>query len=512
MGNIISYLRWRGDFTFRQMPFNEVDNLILSELAYLKLQDIVPDLEDGRSVFLKDAADLYRKKQLQETENPELSRLLEEMAKSRRFCMARLSGYEDIIDTNQEMTQFAAIRIELEDGTMYIAFRGTDSTIVGWREDFCISFQVVPAQSRAVQYLDAALEECQCPFRVGGHSKGGHLAVYAAMMCEDRYKEKIVPEFSIIGQLFENESDCRIVQSDGDGVLQHDAFTWQVERDQFIEKNALTNKCRLYNQIFDQWIESVDMEQRQVFVDDFFNALSANGAKTLMEVTGGGINGFETILLAMGKSDKRSKIVAGKLIRSFCHGIGSIDFKSLIRGKKIYQGIGLFLTGGFMVAFPGGAQRIMGTAVFLWLLFFCGMRLYQFYKMYQRGEMSEKAKVIFYSIIVSVELFCIIKNSIIVISTNFILGFFFGMRAWRQAKCAARKKNETKYIWILPALDAVLASCLGIIAVAAFNNIKTEHILVAGTYLTVYGMVEIGKQLYRNAGMSGRKAINISKT
>lgn len=536
MGNIISYLRWRGDFTFRQMPFNEVDNLILSELAYLTLQDIVPDLEDGKSVLLKDAADLYRNKRRQETENPEFSRLLEEMAKSRRFCMTRLSGYEDIIDTDQEMTQFAAIRIELEDGTMYIAFRGTDSTIVGWREDFCISFQVVSAQRRAVQYLDAALEECQCSFRVGGHSKGGHLAVYAAMMCEERYKKKIVeiynndgpgicpsmvdslkyekmkekihkivPEFSIIGQLFENESDCRIVQSSGDGVLQHDAFTWQVERDQFIEKDALTKKCRLYNQIFGQWIESVDMEQRQVFVDDFFNALSANGAKTLMEVTGGGINGFEAILLAMGKSDKRSKIVAGKLIRSFCHGIGSIDFKRLIREKKIYQGIGLFLTGGFMVAFPGGAQRIMGTAVFLWLLFFCGMRLFQFYKMYQRGEMPEKAKVIFYSIIVSVELFCIIKNSIIVISTNFILGFFFGMRAWRQAKCAARKKNETKYIWILPALDSVLASCLGIIAVAAYNDIKTEHIIVAGTYLTVYGMVEIGKQLYRNAEMSGRK-------
>lgn len=118
MGNIISYLRWRGDFIFRQMPFNEVDNLILSELAYLNLQDIVTDLEDGRSVLLKDAADLYRNKRRQETENPEFSRLLEEMAKSRRFCMTRLSGYEDIIDTDQEMTQFAAIRIELEDGTL----------------------------------------------------------------------------------------------------------------------------------------------------------------------------------------------------------------------------------------------------------------------------------------------------------------------------------------------------------------------------------------------------------
>lgn len=420
MGNIISYLKWRGDFTFDQMPFNEVDNLILSELAYLNLQGIVPDLADGRSILLKDAAELYRDKPHKETESPEFFLLMEEMEKSRRFCMTRLSGYEDVTDTDQEMTQFAAVRAELEDGTMYIAFRGTDSTIVGWREDFCISFQIVPAQSRAVQYLDSALEEVQSPLRVGGHSKGGHLAVYAAMMCEDSHKKKIteiynndgpgicpsmadelryekikdkihkiVPEFSIIGQLFENESDCRIVKSDGDGILQHDAFTWQVQRDQFITEEKLTKKCRLYNQIFDQWIESVDMEQREVFVDDFFNALSANGARTLTEITGAGIGGFETILFAMGKSDKRSKIVAGKLLRSFCHGIGSIDFKRLFREKKIYQGIGLFLTGGFMVAFPGGAQRIMGTVVFLWLLFFCSLRLFQFYKMHQRGEKPE---------------------------------------------------------------------------------------------------------------------------
>lgn len=530
MGNIISYIKWRGDFSFDQIPFNEVDNLILAELSYLDFHEIVPGLSENGSILLKDAAVLYQEKEHPEMENEDLTRLIEEMAASRRFARTKLSGFVDIIDTDQEKTQFAALRAQLEDGTVYVAFRGTDSSIVGWREDFSISFQIVPAQSRAVEYLDRTLEEYPGPCRVGGHSKGGHLAVYASMMCKDDHKNrileiysndgpgicpsmidvsryelikdkihKIVPEFSIVGQLFEDESDCRIVKSSGAGILQHDGFTWQVEKDHFEVSGRLTEKCRLYNQIFDQWIESVDMEQRKIFTDDFFDALSANGAKTVMEVTGGGIHGFEEILFAMGSSDTRSKIVVGKLIRSVFQEIRNIDYKELFKKKKIYQGIGLFFAGTLMVAFPGFAQRIMGTVFFLWLLFFSGMRLYQFYKKRQRGEMTEKPKVIFYSVIFAIELICIIKNSIIIVSTNFVLGFFFGWRAWKQAKWAAVKKAEGGRVWILPAADAVLASCLGIIAIAAFNDIKAEHILVAGTYLTIYGMVEIGKNLYKNA-------------
>lgn len=283
MGNIISYLKWRGDFSFEQIPFNEVDNLILSELAYAKMYGIVPGPEENRSILLKDAVAFYREENRGETK--ELGTLLDEMAKSRRFGRTKLSGYTDIID-DDEKTQFSAARAELENQTIYIAFRGTDSTIIGWREDFSISFQVVPAQSRAVQYLNETLRE---------------------------YQE-----------------------------------------------------------------------------------------------------------------------------------------------RKIYQAIGLFLAGAFLVAFPGFAQRIMGTAFFLWLLIFSCTRLYKYYKKWQEGQPTEKGKVLFYGVIAAAELLCIIKNSIVVVSTNFILGFFFGIRAWKQAKYAAEKRTEGGHVWLLPAADAVL--------------------------------------------------------
>ena len=131
MGNIISYLKWRGDFSFEQIPFNEVDNLILSELAYAKMYGIVPGPEENRSILLKDAVAFYREENRGETK--ELGTLLDEMAKSRRFGRTKLSGYTDIID-DDEKTQFSAARAELENQTIYIAFRGTDSTIIGRRK------------------------------------------------------------------------------------------------------------------------------------------------------------------------------------------------------------------------------------------------------------------------------------------------------------------------------------------------------------------------------------------
>lgn len=528
MGNILSYLRWRGDLTFDQCPFNDVDNLILSQLAYTDFCGIVPKENENKWILLKDAVKEYRPVRALLQNDTEA--FLWELARAPRFAGSRLSCYVDVIDHDREMTQFAALHIELSDGTVYVAFRGTDSTIVGWREDFSIGFQIVPAQKRAVNYLNKTLLRDDVKYRVGGHSKGGNLAVYAAMMCREeiqnrivaiysndgpglcrsitnreKYQKiqgrirKIVPEFSVIGQLFNHENDCTIVKSSGNGILQHDLMTWNVERDRCRETKQLSGQCRMYNHIFDQWIEDVDMEHRQIFVENFFGALTAGGAKDMKEVVGGGMNGFETILLAMGKSDKKAKIVVGKFFKSIFHGISEINFLELFKTKILLKGIGLFFLGLFLLGFPGFSQRIIGTAFFLWLLFYSILRLIRFYQKYRRHEIVEKPKIIFYGIIAGAELLCIIKKSIIIVSTNFVIGFFFGWRAWKQGKNAARLLAGRDFKGIFPLLDAILTACLGIVAVAAVNDVQPEHIMVTGTYLTIYGMVEIGKAMYHNA-------------
>lgn len=528
MGNILSYLKWRGDLTFAQSPFNEVDNLILSQLAYTDFCGCVPGIGENSWVFLKDAVREYRPTLAFLQSNAE--EFLMELAKAPRFADSKLSCYVDVTDHDQEMTQFAALHIELSDGTVYVAFRGTDTTIVGWREDFCLGFQIVPAQRRAVEYLNRTLNGDGVRYRIGGHSKGGNLAVYAVMMCQENIRgkiieiysndgpglcdsiidqeqyakiqkkiRKIVPEFSIIGQLFACESECAIVKSAASGILQHDPMSWEVEGYEFQKTGHLNDECRLYNQIFDMWIEDVDMEHRQVFIEDFFGALTAGGAKNIKDVVDGGVNSFETILLAMGNSDRKTKLVVGKFFKSLFQGIKKLNFSELIKTKKTLKGACAFLLGIFLMAFSEISQQIIGTAFFLWLLCYSVLRLVRFYQKYKRNEIIEKPKIIFYGFIAAIELLCIIKNTIIIISTNFVLGFFFSWRGWKQAKNAVRLIAKKDLKGVFPLLDAVLAACLGVVALAAVNDVQPEHIMVTGTYLTIYGMVEIGKAMYHQA-------------
>lgn len=522
----MSYLRWRGDLTFEDSPFNEVDNLILSYLSYLDFTNIVTGKSPQQSISLKEVAKNFFKKDhksaIVETQ------VLQMAANTKRYGEARVWGYEDIIDSKREMTQFAAIHVMLPDGTEYISFRGTDNSIVGWREDFRLSYEIVPAQKRAVEYLERTIEKSAShTYRIGGHSKGGNLALYGAMMSSDtiqgqimeiymndspglclamiekeQYKKiadkiiKIIPEFSIIGRLFETKKPNRFVKSSADGVLQHDAITWEVEGAEFIAADRISDKCTMYNEIFDKWIESADMEQRRVFTRDFFDALEAGGAKTIMEVMSGGANGFEAILMAMIKSEKKSKIVVGKLLKSFFKGICHIDYLKLLKEKKMLQGFGLFIVGTIFVVLPKFALQIIGTVFFLWLFVFSVLRLVHYREQYQNGEPVEKVKILFYGAIAGVEFLCIIKNNIIVLSSNLVLAIFFLFRAYKRAKESASLRVVKEKLFFLPLLDAVLTVCFGIVSFSAKDTVRPEYLIVAGSYLVLVGITGIVKAMY----------------
>lgn len=530
MGNIISYLKWRGDLTLQTNPFNEVDNLVLSYLSYFDFSGIVPGPEEEGSIAIKDAAELFflsnsrTKKMIVETD------LLEEAAKTARFGGAKLWGYEDITDNDREMTQFAALHIALEDGTDYVSFRGTDNTIVGWREDFRMGFETVPAQKRAVKYLEKTIEKCEKKhYRIGGHSKGGNLSVYSAMMCDAMIKEqiikiymndspglcpamlqeelyqqiapkivKIVPEFCMIGMLFEKDCPPQIVKSSLEGIMQHDALTWQVEGNQFVASDELSAKSRLYSSIFDHWIESADLEQRRTFTNDFFNALEAGGATMMTDVVKGGMEGFESILFAMANSKSESKVVVGKLFLSFFKGLRHIDYRKLLKEREMLQAVIIFLTGALFIIFPDIALNIIGTTFFLWLLLFSLLRLRAFIKDKNEWKPDKKIRAVCYSMIAFLEILCILFNNIVVVSTNIILGFFFGWRACFQVKNAARQKAKKKKSWIWPLLESVIACILGLVILAKSGEGMHDYILVAGTYLTIWGMSAIGKNIFKS--------------
>ena len=206
MANILDYLDWRGDLQISERGFNEVDNLLLAELCYLDFGGIVPPGFDA-PVPLQEA--MRRYDVLREHESmgvlvpdqiPELGR---RMAASARFSGLLLCGYENKID-DETQTQFSALTLLLPDGTAYVAFRGTDDTIVGWKEDFNLAFlPVVPAQRMAVQYLQAAAAAfSERPLRVGGHSKGGNLAVYSAVFCSEAVQNQLMQVYNNDGPGF----------------------------------------------------------------------------------------------------------------------------------------------------------------------------------------------------------------------------------------------------------------------------------------------------------------------
>ncbi|MGX8688999.1 MAG: Mbeg1-like protein, partial [bacterium] len=290
MADILSYLDWRGDLSFEERPFNDVDNLILSELAYLDMTGIVPGPGENGIIALKDVYPRYVQMGYDQSCMPNDPRYLACAAsQTRRFGEIRLWRYADEIDRERQI-QFAAVTCFLPGGGIYVDYRGTDHSLVGWREDFNTSFMnETPGQQQAVLYLNAVMAATEGPVMVGGHSKGGNLAVYAAAFCDEIYRDRIsivysndgpgfndkiteteeyravlpkvqltIPESSIIGIIMDNKHASRIVRcSSSNWLEQHNPYSWQVNFQGFELAEDQSGSSRFLNSALDHWISSL---------------------------------------------------------------------------------------------------------------------------------------------------------------------------------------------------------------------------------------------------------------
>ena len=346
MANLMDYLDWRGDLTLDQDPFNEVDNLILAELSFVDFGGIVPPPGKGGSVPLYDAADAFFRQhpegepiEMGVLVPDEIPDMLRKMASSPRFGGMRLGGFADWLDEGRG-EQFAALTVETGDGRLYLSFRGTDDSLAGWQEDFYLAFMPqVPAQAMAVQYVrDMARQYPRRKLRLGGHSKGGNLAVYAAVQCpaavqrriesvwsndgpgfhEDflelpqhrRMAERIisiVPKSSVVGMLLEHEEDYTVVDSDQLGLLQHDGFSWQVMGRGFVTLGRITQQAQLSDTTLRQWLRGMSTEQREKFVHALFTVLKASGAATLTDLKAESFKAVGPMVKAMKDLDKETR-------------------------------------------------------------------------------------------------------------------------------------------------------------------------------------------------------------
>lgn len=318
MATIMDYLKWRGDLTFSQSPFCEIDNLILACLSYVNLDGIVTS-EDDAVTLSEISRRFFKLHTLKEVEDSrsfirKAPFLLREMAQTQRFTDAKICHYTNTISEQQEV-QFSAMEIIIGDDTSYISFRGTDDNLVGWREDFNMSTGLVPAQTAASEYLVHVMSLNNRKVRVGGHSKGGNLALYASVKCLEDLQERIlhvynndgpgflpelmdepglaritpkltrfVPHFSIFGMLLEHTTEPVIVESDNHGVMQHDAFSWQLNGPAFLRRASLHTAAVLFGNTMPVWLAQMDKKDREQFIEDLFSVLEASGYKTIPEL------------------------------------------------------------------------------------------------------------------------------------------------------------------------------------------------------------------------------------
>lgn len=315
--DVFDYLDWRGDITFQQVEFNEIDSLILSIFAYLDFSctlgsEDYPFADAIEKICMLPDEVKYAGPTV--TIMRSVVELARKAASTRRFQDMKVAQFVDITDEEREI-QFAAITFLLPDDTAFASFRGTDNTLVGWKEDLNMSFiDGIPSQLEAAKYVENLLANTDRLIRLGGHSKGGNLAIWASAHQQPEYRSRIiriysndapgfsenflnsaiyrdirdkilsfVPESSIVGVLMEHDQYTTIL-SKYPTVLQHDPFSWLVIGSHFIYDNDRTISGRQFERIINSWIRAMSPQEREEFVENIYDIIISSNAKTLDEL------------------------------------------------------------------------------------------------------------------------------------------------------------------------------------------------------------------------------------
>ena len=314
--NIIDYVRTQLD-TFEERDVCRLDSLVLSQLAYFRLPEGVADTAEN-AIALKD---LYRADwfgaMCSKVYDPKSSvELLTAVAASPRFREVLVSGYVSKVNEVAEQ-QFSAMTFSLYEDATFVAFRGTDNTLVGWKEDFNISFSTsIPSQKSALRYLERVAGRTSGKLWCGGHSKGGNLAVYAGVMSTPTTRERIVrcyshdgpgfsaetmsdprwtgaaelvdksiPQSSLVGMIFERqENDYSVVRSQSKGFSQHDPFSWEIEGCDFVVEEQIGYGARHVDSTVNEWLATTSTEERERFVDAIFTVVGAAGQDSFADI------------------------------------------------------------------------------------------------------------------------------------------------------------------------------------------------------------------------------------
>lgn len=362
--NLFDYLA-REFASFDEAPVNPVDSAILTQFAMVRADGLVPAANPEGASRVKDAlaralprsadqarfSDLLRAERYSDmfcglAPNRVKDNLLA-LAASPRFRDLSLREYASVFDEERN-TQFGAVCLVHKRDFAYVAFRGTDTSVTGWRENFNMAYtSPVPAQALALRYLEAVAPRLPKRLIVGGHSKGANLALYAALKASPEVQARIeavyahdgpgfkpgavsdeewerlggrihrtAPQESVVGLVMDCPVALRVVRASDHGLAQHSPFTWEVDGRDFAYAEGLSDSSRLFQEVLAEWLGRYSDEEAAEIVDALFKAVEVSGVTDATEVFMGGLKTLPLIATAAKDIDEPSREVLNAALKS----------------------------------------------------------------------------------------------------------------------------------------------------------------------------------------------------
>ncbi|MBR0205775.1 MAG: DUF2974 domain-containing protein [Clostridia bacterium] len=495
MERIIDYVRWYSDFTFDILPFNEVDNLVLCALSYWKFPKM--DWLSGKYPLNACYAALNgAKAEMMTTDTDEtMADFVRYACASKRFGELFVSDYVDEFFPEVPI-QFSAVTFHLDSTTRYIAFRGTDSSIAGWKEDFMISFMETKAQKLSLEYLQDHIQP-HLAYYVGGHSKGANEVLYAAALLPDHQKAQlkhlyindgpgfckevldprlldsidaistaIRPEYCVIGKIFEPKiTDCRIVKSTQKAGMQHSIFSWGVDCGRLALAQGYDPQSLALEALLDKWLENVSPEERKTFTNSIFDALEKDGSKTLFDVLNKWPASFENVIVSMLDADAVTKETLLKLPEAAIHAEKKAASKVTVLVKKeiahqpYLLDAAIALTGILLLLLPVYFFDLVMAAVLF--LAFAAETAYTVRRLIRNrwNAREERTRITLCLILLVIFLLILVKEQALFVLSSALFGGALLYYAYYTAAKLKQDRRWGTFFWLHLAEAVIFALC-----------------------------------------------------
>lgn len=502
MDRILDYVRWYADIPFSVRPFDEVDNLVLCSLSYWQL----PELDwEKKGYTLRECYEQLQDKpvEMMTTDTDDtMANFVRCAALSKRFGDLLISGYVDTF-LPEVPAQFSAMTFHLDKKTRYIAFRGTDSSIAGWKEDFMISFTETKAQQMSLEYLEQAVRP-GLSYYVGGHSKGANEVLYAAAMlseskrkllrhlfindgpgfCQEVLDPKLIesiegictairPEYCVIGKIFEPKiQDCRIVKSTQKGAMQHSIFSWGVDCGALALAEGYDPQSLAIETVMNRWLENVSTEDRKIFTDSVFDAMAKDGSKTLFDVLEKWPTSMEGMFVSMLNADPAAKQTLRKLPEAAIHAEKKAADQVTILVKREIDHQPLLVDGA--IALLGVLLLLLPVHLFSFILaavlflVFTAETVYTLRRLQQNhwNTREERTRILLCIVLLVIFLLILVKDQALFVLSSALFG---GILLYYAYYTAAKLKQDRRggiFYW-LHLVEAVIFALLGVFILVA---------------------------------------------